>query len=351
VFTDDQVYFTCSQEAWCEDTHAEDLFTHVARPDFKPDLLNTLASSCLLTKDDLFATYIKLVTAYTGKDLTVLGDVLNAFAGIMTQLERVQGTHFIYGLPEMLLDRAILWSPTQPLFVRTSDATGAQPTLENITSGIFPTWTWAGWIGQVDYETETLNENEVRSKITWYKRKTRKGAKLDSQLGRLGDDSTECTGVLRFWTASAKFRIFPAGDFYEVVGGAKIGNDPTSTIRRAYITDQAGKHAGELVLDTKLMPVPTDSAEFILISEVKNTNRNIWKDGHGGRSDEVIVLDSLGPSGKRRKVLPKQAKEWSYYKIMLIVRVGNYAYRVAVGTVDKGAWELQKPEPVFVQLA
>jgi len=63
VFTDDQVYFTCTQEAWCEDTHAEDLFTHVARPDFKPDLLSTLASSGLLTKDDFFAIYIKLVTA------------------------------------------------------------------------------------------------------------------------------------------------------------------------------------------------------------------------------------------------------------------------------------------------
>jgi hypothetical protein len=351
VFNDDQVYFSCSQEAWCEDTHAEDLFTHLARPEFKPDLLKTLTSSDPLTKDDFFAIYIKLVSAYTGKDLTVPGDVLNAFAGILTELELVQDTHFNYGLPEILLDRAILWSPTQSPCLRTSDARQARPTLENITSGIFPTWTWAGWICQVDYETDILNENEVRSKITWYKRETRRGAKLDSQLGRLGDDFTKCRGVLRFWTASAKFRNFPAQELYEVLGTAKIGDDPASTLHRALITDQAGKHAGELVLDTNFMPVPIDSAEFILISEVKNTKRYIWREGHGGRSEEVVVLDSIGPSAKRRGVLPKQAKEWSYYKVMWIVRVGNYAYRVAIGTVDKGAWELQKPDSVFVQLA
>lgn len=351
VFSDDQVYFTCSQEAWCEDTRAETLFAHCARPDFRPDLLIPPTNSNLLSQDDFFASYTRLVSSYTGKDLTITGDILKAFGGIITRLERLQATEFMYGLPENLLDRAILWSPTQPLFVRTSDAAQkARPTTENITSGIFPTWTWAGWIGSVSYETEILNESEVRSKINWYKRQTHRATRLDKQLGRLGDKFMESNGVLRFWTASALFRILPAAPRDEFIGSARIRDDPANTLRRAIISDYAGKHAGELVLDTNVVSIPTDTAEFILICEVKSTKRHIWTDGHGGRSEEVVVRDSRGPSAKRL-VLPKEVKDWSYYKVMLIIRVRNYAYRVAVGTVDKGAWELQKPVSVFVQLA
>jgi hypothetical protein len=352
VFSDDQVYFTCSQEAWCEDTHAETLFTHRARPDLRPDLLIPPMSSNLLNKDDFFASYTRLVSSYTGKNLAIPGDVLNAFTGIMIRLEQVQATELMYGLPVTLLDRAILWSPTQPLSVRTSDAAQrARPTAENITSGIFPTWTWAGWIGPVNYETEILNESDVRSKIKWYKRQTRRASRLDKQLGRLGDESMASNGVLRFWTASAWFRILSAERMYEIIGIAKIGEDPANTLRRAIIADHAGKHAGELVLDTDVVSLPTDTAEFILICEVKSTKRHIWMDGHGGRSQDVIIHDSMGPSAKRRKVLLKEEKDWSYYKVMLIIRVKDYAYRVAVGTVDKGAWELQKPVSTFIQLA
>jgi hypothetical protein len=116
---------------------------------------------------------------------------------------------------------------------------------------------------------------------------------------------------------------------YEIIGIAKIGQDPANTLRRAIIADHAGKHAGELVLDTDVVSLPTDTAEFILICEVKSTKRHIWMDGHGGRSQDVVIHDSMGPSAKRRKVLPKEEKDWSYYKVMLIIRVRDYAYRVA----------------------
>jgi hypothetical protein len=86
-------------------------------------------------------TYARAVEAYTARQLTNPGDILNAFSGIANVIYHGR---FIEGLPVSAFDLALLWQPRVLLKRREG----------------FPSWSWAGWIGQVHLETQSLEEFE-----------------------------------------------------------------------------------------------------------------------------------------------------------------------------------------------
>jgi hypothetical protein len=55
--------------------------------------------------------YSGVVEEYCYKNFTFANDILDAFAGIEAAMEELCGWTMIYGLPEQLLDRALLWEP------------------------------------------------------------------------------------------------------------------------------------------------------------------------------------------------------------------------------------------------
>ncbi|KAL8824269.1 MAG: hypothetical protein Q9191_005170 [Dirinaria sp. TL-2023a] len=85
-----------------------------------------------------FKEYASLVTQYTRRRLHYPSDVLDAFAGLSHVMELCFKCAINKGLPENLLDTAILWRPVERLRRRAADST--------------PSWSWAGWEGSVKYE-------------------------------------------------------------------------------------------------------------------------------------------------------------------------------------------------------
>ena len=97
-----------------------------------------------LVRSAVFAEYTRVTEEYTHREISYESDVLNAFAGLLHIFSRFFRCKTLLGLPEGLLDVALLWKPTRQLQRRSG----------------FPSWSWAGWVGRVAYdEPFTLTRN------------------------------------------------------------------------------------------------------------------------------------------------------------------------------------------------
>jgi hypothetical protein len=131
----EQVYFTCSCRTFAEDVIAETC----SRPDIP---LHSAAQSTRLihTPELAFFQYQKSVSIYTGRILRHDGDIERGFQGILNvHMEAMTGLsgpmHVLGSLPRRLFDIALLWKPKGVLRRRSN----------------FPSWSWAGWIGQIEW--------------------------------------------------------------------------------------------------------------------------------------------------------------------------------------------------------
>ncbi|KAF4506872.1 hypothetical protein G6O67_006910 [Ophiocordyceps sinensis] len=78
--------------------------------------------------------YARIAMDYSCRRLTLVDDTLPAFAGITHVLSRVFAGGFVYGMPLMFLDIALLWRPQATIRRR---ALSRPPFL--------PSWSWMGW--------------------------------------------------------------------------------------------------------------------------------------------------------------------------------------------------------------
>ncbi|XWW97046.1 hypothetical protein V2A60_005026 [Cordyceps javanica] len=78
--------------------------------------------------------YARVAADYSARRVTQVDDTLRAFAGITTVLARVFPGGFVFGMPLMFLDSALLWRPQASIRRR---ALSRPPFL--------PSWSWMGW--------------------------------------------------------------------------------------------------------------------------------------------------------------------------------------------------------------
>lgn len=84
--------------------------------------------------------YRRAVEDYTKRKLTWESDAVDAFSGVEHIVRRGMNTKFWFGLPSFAFEQALLWQAKEPLERRYRD-----------NKAIFPSWSWAGWRGQVSY--------------------------------------------------------------------------------------------------------------------------------------------------------------------------------------------------------
>ena len=100
-----------------------------------------------------FRTYTEMVAAYTPRDLFFPSDAENAISGILNRLSRQTDTPFIYGLPEDDLDRALLWTAVED----------EERNVCLLRRRGFPSWSWLGWHGEIEYDCWLINPVLVES--------------------------------------------------------------------------------------------------------------------------------------------------------------------------------------------
>jgi hypothetical protein len=86
---------------------------------------------------------MNIVHGYSIRKLSFLDDVSAAFADIISTMSQSFSGGFIYGLPEMFFDVALLWE-----LLHNSERCDSHHL--GCSSDQFPSWSWMGWIGEVD---------------------------------------------------------------------------------------------------------------------------------------------------------------------------------------------------------
>ena len=135
-FTHSQAYFHCDLGCECrEDMHPLITGKTTSGDDGLANSFN-IGYELDFRWDDLFTIYASGVARYTQRNLTMPGDAVNAFAGILGRLTGPFRGPFLFGLPVTLFDVGLLWEP-----VGASKRRGPE----------FPSWSWGGWDGAARY--------------------------------------------------------------------------------------------------------------------------------------------------------------------------------------------------------
>lgn len=175
LFAPDALYFQCGQETLSEGGANQQYVALMLDeiPETENDVLNKANRnnplSYLAGMYDLsprerlcttFNAYAKLVEIYSQRNLTFKSDILKAFAGMFAVLEEHFDSAALHGLPSAVISHALLWSPIARLPRRgcqlaTSYATSSTPNSE------FPTWSWVGWDGPVEYRIFEMSNGKI----------------------------------------------------------------------------------------------------------------------------------------------------------------------------------------------
>ena len=176
-FTNWQVYFQCQSRLQCEyqdtayekETHKVlsglNPFLKIARMEDTTFLNITGPLHEFLVSEHGRLSYTELVQIYTQRQLTYKSDILNAFGGIVSMLERTLDKGFKYGLPEAFLETALLWMPAGRIKRRDAEIALLDGQKQN-----FPTWSWCGWEGPVSYSSMTQTgklRSWFQSEVDW----------------------------------------------------------------------------------------------------------------------------------------------------------------------------------------
>jgi hypothetical protein len=102
----------------------------------------------------LFFLFIACVQLYSQRELSHPTDILYAFAGIIGKLQELVTSPFpfFFGLPERFLDLALLWRAFDWGSYSTNRKYTRRLCLMEKSNSLFPSWSWAGWEGRLEYQ-------------------------------------------------------------------------------------------------------------------------------------------------------------------------------------------------------
>jgi hypothetical protein len=186
IFAEGRAYFQCRRTAMSEDVHNE--FTGSG---WSLQSMGAPLRQFAEMEQRSLSFYMSSVPLFYQRQLTRPRDILAAYKGIESILQKVMRAPFCFGLPTSHLDFALLWQPLKAgkrrkaaKIERQSQCTQGEHNectckLEGDDLGgmEFPSWSWCGWIGgQVGYDHEALegcllNVREwlaLRTWIQWY---------------------------------------------------------------------------------------------------------------------------------------------------------------------------------------
>lgn len=144
-FFNQQVFFQCEREIR-QEIDGESFGMLVERGNGK-DFLNPLtlflrefAQDDSTPLYDAWGTYRVMVRSYAERQMTSPADIINAFAGCSSVMERYFQCKFIWGLPDILFDAMLLWYP------RSGDLKRRV-----VKDHQLPSWSWVGWSGGIEF--------------------------------------------------------------------------------------------------------------------------------------------------------------------------------------------------------
>jgi hypothetical protein len=348
-FIDNEIHFRCQQFTWSENT-----LDQIGTPN--SDAINysllTSASKMQVPVDD----YATLLLYYTERIFSHQHDVIRALSGLIRRFSWKMKSSFFQGMPTASFDIFMPFLAHDSLLHRRHG---------------FPSYSWAGWIGKLQFIVNSSNHNllnswlQLRTWIVWFKRRPSGTTDLvwdimaNEDFLKAGDEdvgyrdrsrfgSRHPLGfstdrilpteeidfskplpdypLLQFWTLSVHFTI---GNF-EVFAG------------EAYVIDKNQVRCGHLKMDGFESDTFFKSGsryEFILLSEsVSDQEYRSYMSRHFML--DIVKYDS-----------PYQTYSWKYYHVLVLEWDGGVAERRGGGVISRSAIENSLPPgPVWKEI-
>ena len=374
-FTNDYVYFQCGREVVneCGGTKCAPS-TIIGNPLFNLQELADFHPETRLFKT--FTAYVKLVEKYTLRNLSYESDILNAFSGLFAVLNEYFQSDIISGIPASALDLALTWAPAARLPRRGCKL----PTMEAFDMGQvdrnFPSWSWAGWRGPVDYSVfaETISAEEplptpltksytinVNGKLqTIPARSSGQGTHSSSTSGtpdiattsQLADSATPSpspiSNILQFIAPCVPLTAFTISQEREYLSRqGHIHSTGAQSVR--HILDPSGKRcglwweqAGYVYVGRNMSAAAESKMQFVGISQHGDTFRP--RKGPNRVEGEIRMFDEAQ--------YPSVGKGSGLVNVLAVdLNIGHdYAARITVARIHVKAWEEAGPVTRLVQL-
>ncbi|EMC93552.1 hypothetical protein BAUCODRAFT_245388 [Baudoinia panamericana UAMH 10762] len=158
IFAEGRIYYQCRRTSMSEDIHNE-----ATGKAWSLQSISGPLRSLNEINDRALSYYITSVPMYYRRELTRLQDVLSAYKGVESLLEKNMRAPFCFGLPTSHFDLALLWQPL---------AAGVRRKSADLAGQEFPSWAWCGWIGgEIGYDPDSL-EGCLDNVHMWLKQHT-----------------------------------------------------------------------------------------------------------------------------------------------------------------------------------
>jgi hypothetical protein len=385
--------------------------TSMCQEDFHDELTTEYQSQGALV-DNLIAPgwpdmhlFQRLVENYTRRTLSYPCDSISAFSGVLTFLRGSFFGGFLFGLPELYFDVALLWQPFSQLKDRHALAASTGQPVEPL-----PTWSWCRWQGEISFEpwaaaSECMFLSHYEQSICktipivhWFKIDTwsgdqkpvynwlfsdYRGQDIASHLFRKWRKRPDSSGFQHSDIDQSKLFRFPipisSGENTTIYASKGENRDIKirGNVERAYLL------LGQKALESRSLDKKQSFSEFgwhYLLSGTGDVVGLIWTSADNSQSNDSSTEDSLDgeraeciaiSKGELRLMLGVQSvgvperlfHSWEharrtsngiyrFYNIMWIDRTDydGHAYRRAVGRVDQDIWDRLHPEKIEVLL-
>lgn len=152
IFDHDSIRWECAGAVWQKYAERSTRFNAT-------DLI-TYFQSLIGARVPDFHAFTMIVQKYNCRDLTYPEDALDAFAGITSAMSLPFGGNLISGLPVAWFDIALLWSPVSFVSRRVEKGSSGKKCP--------PSWSWAGWSGEVQMDVASASDFLKNSPRAWY---------------------------------------------------------------------------------------------------------------------------------------------------------------------------------------
>jgi hypothetical protein len=154
IFTSEQVYWSCREATFCEESYLEDKLPRCGGFTYAPAEQSRQPSIRYWDNDrdprGVWKLYESLVADYTRRTFSHQGDVFDGFRALLQGLSSRSGEDFIWGLPRSRFEQGLAWTlhPFADNLRRRTELSTLPMTSLRIRVP-FPSWSWMGWIGRV----------------------------------------------------------------------------------------------------------------------------------------------------------------------------------------------------------
>lgn len=371
VFTTEQVFFHCSHGIACEIDGEDPHDALLLRRDTQSAQLDS--SRLELERKINFNTYAQITQEYTKRILTHEDDIENAFEGIKKIISLLFISEITFCVPIAALDVSLLWYPAKNTLQRR-----CVETADNRFQSLFPSWSWAGWVGPVYYKDLVNISERTISRVTW--RQSEDGLALDSNgfgkntpywppeydwlrqvtpegrlyyIRRNGNPSHWfCHPVARFIHDSVPLdrktgHLIFSADKAQPVSWRMKRPEPSSSNTLRILHRKTGRQLGKVIMHMRYDP--KEEYEYLKISSTTLTDGDkdpAWRDAKAR-----FEGTPGGPALIRLNVDTSSASEWfdpeaydptvcfCLYNVLVTVMRGGVTYRVGIGKIHIHAFD------------